>query len=548
MLVGNGAKDVFSSVVNNSGLIEATSLVAKGGEVALLGGEEGIVQNTGSIDVSAAEAGARAGHVAISGQFAGNFGAIAAKGTTDSNGGVVELTSTTHTLLGSGSLIEVSGQDNSSAGTVLIRSDNHATFGGQVVARGGDNGGDGGFVDVSSLGQVDLWGTVNALAPAGKIGTLLIDPKNITVSASGGSAYSAGSNNLFASNPGANTTITPTSINSSAATVVLQATTDITVSEAIAMTGNTGAGLTMQAGRSVFVNADISTSGNNGAISITANDSGATSNRDSGTGNITMAPETTINTGSGNITLTVDPSVTSQFTPGGITVANLTTTGDVTLTAAGGDIATAGTSLISGATVSLEIKSALDASKTSDMASYVQHNIGSSGAHIKTSATTLSATTEYGAIYIDETDAVTINNLTAKYKGATAQANLTSGDVTAKAVDGSSASSGLDVSVTAGGNITLGSVSTPHTLLITSTAQVLDGNGGVNNIVAKSLTLSGTAIGSPAAGNTPPDAIEIQSPTITSVTASSGDIYLALGSKSTLAFITASRHILPLVG
>ena len=545
VLVGNGAKDVFSSVVNNSGLIEATSLVAKGGEVALLGGEEGIVQNTGSIDVSAAEAGARAGHVAISGQFAGNFGAIAAKGTTDSNGGVVELTSTTHTLLGSGSLIEVSGQDNSSAGTVLIRSDNHATFGGQVVARGGDNGGDGGFVDVSSLGQVDLWGTVNALAPAGKIGTLLIDPQYLVV-ATGGGGYA---NNTFSSNSGGITTIAPANINSQTSTVILQAMADITLSNDITMAGTAGAGLTIQAGRSVIVNASVYTSGNNGAVSITANDhtSGATltptSRIDASAGNITMASGTTISTGSGNITLTVDPSVTSPFTPGGITVANLTTTGDVTLTAAGGDIATVGTSLISGATVSLEIKSALDASKTSDMASYVQHNIGSSGAHIKTSATTLSATTEYGAIYIDETDAVTINNLTAKYKGATAQANLTSGDVTAKAVDGSSASSGLDVSVTAGGNITLGSVSTPHTLLITSTAQVLDGNGGVNNIVAKSLTLSGTAIGSPAAGNTPPDAIEIQSPTITSVTASSGDIYLALGSKSTLAFITASGDI-----
>ena len=111
VLVGNGAKDAFSSVVNNSGIIEASSLQVQGGLVVLSGGDEGIAQNTGTITVSAAEAGAQAGTVAISGQYAGNFGAIEAKGATDADGGTVTFNSSTHTLLGSSSQIDVSGQE-----------------------------------------------------------------------------------------------------------------------------------------------------------------------------------------------------------------------------------------------------------------------------------------------------------------------------------------------------------------------------------------------------------------------------------------------------
>ena len=76
VLVGNAVKDAFASVVNNSGIIEAKSLVVSGGKVTLSGGDEGIVQNTGTINVSAAEAEARTGEVTLSGQYAGNLETI----------------------------------------------------------------------------------------------------------------------------------------------------------------------------------------------------------------------------------------------------------------------------------------------------------------------------------------------------------------------------------------------------------------------------------------------------------------------------------------
>ena len=551
VMVGNAGKDVFSSVVNNSGIVEATSLSVKGGTVTLSGGEAGIARNTGSIDVSAAEAGAKAGHVAIEGQYAGNFGTITAKGATDSNGGLVELNSSTHTLLGSDSKIDVSGQDNSSAGSVLLRSDNHTTFNGQVIARGGDIGGNGGFVDVSSLGQVDILGTVDAISPNGRMGTMLIDPTNITISTSGAS-LSSGSVS-FSDNAPEDASFTPSSLDGIHADVTLQASNDITVSNNVTL-GTSGAGLTLRAGRDVNIKANITTT--NGAVTIKANDQGATAaKRSSGDGDITMDDGTTINAGSKDITLTVDiPSTFTSDSPsdpygkgGGIKVANLTSTGNVTLTSVK-EIGTVGSSLITGDTVTLTTRSPLDTSKSAHVDLYtVDSNIGTSLAKINTSANTLSATAENGSVYINETDAVTIGTILSKYKGVKAMLNG-SGDVTAVTVTGSTGS--YDAIVTAGGDTTLGSMGASGKAELTVTGKVIDGNSGNINMIASSVKIAATTgIGTqPIVGNgtestpqTPADAIEIMSQSLTSaVSGTSGDVYLAFGSKSTLGTVTAA--------
>jgi len=50
---------------------------------------------------------------------------------------------------------------------------------GTIFARGGLNGGDGGFVEVSSHGVLDFVGTVDNRAPQGAAGTLLLDPMDV---------------------------------------------------------------------------------------------------------------------------------------------------------------------------------------------------------------------------------------------------------------------------------------------------------------------------------------------------------------------------------
>ena len=214
----------------------------------------------------------------------------------------------------------------SSGGRLRVWSDHNTFFdsGAIILARGGELGRQSQICRALRQGNLGFAGTVNALAPFGSAGTLLLDPRNITIAAAGGVPYNPGVNNLFGNNLGATTIITPASINGQLANVVLQANNDITVTNAIAMT-NAGVGITMQAGRSIAVNANVSTT--NGNISLTANDSAATAaDRLAGVGNITMGAGTTLNAGSGNISLTIGNSVVAPFSPGGITAQALTTT------------------------------------------------------------------------------------------------------------------------------------------------------------------------------------------------------------------------------
>ena len=53
--------------------------------------------------------------------------------------------------------------------------------GGHISSRGGENGGDGGFVEVSGLSHVGVGGSVDTTAPVGAHGTFLIDPVNIDI-------------------------------------------------------------------------------------------------------------------------------------------------------------------------------------------------------------------------------------------------------------------------------------------------------------------------------------------------------------------------------
>jgi hypothetical protein len=183
-------------------------------------------------------------------------------------------------------------------------------------------------------------------APNGLAGTLLLDPQFLIVATAGGSAYSAGTNNLFANNTAGTNTITPASINSQGSNVVLQANTDVTITNAIGM-ATAGVGLTIQAGRSVLINANVAT--NNGAIAITANDSTATAaNRTAGAGAITMAGGTSLNSGTANINLTIGSSVTAPFAPGNMTLAAVTGNNVALTTAGAGTITQSGALTVAG--------------------------------------------------------------------------------------------------------------------------------------------------------------------------------------------------------
>ncbi|MFV0359852.1 filamentous hemagglutinin N-terminal domain-containing protein [Tropicimonas sp.] len=68
-----------------------------------------------------------------------------------------------------------------SGGDIVLWSDGLTAFEGRISAKGGPAGGDGGFVEVSGKVQLAFTGLVDTTAPKGTIGTLLIDPYNVTI-------------------------------------------------------------------------------------------------------------------------------------------------------------------------------------------------------------------------------------------------------------------------------------------------------------------------------------------------------------------------------
>jgi filamentous hemagglutinin family protein len=281
------------------------------------------------------------------------------------------------TNINSNSVIQANALQNGNGGKIVVWSDNTTSFKGSIEAKGGTAGGNGGWVEVSGLNHLGFNGSVNTSAPYGKLGSLLLDPKFLIIQDTG--VVYTGTNNTFADNPSGTTILTPASIIAVAADIILQANSDVIFNSVLALTAP-GKSLIVYAGRSILVNSNVSTS--NGNISMTANYSGsspavispqrstiATGNPSGDTqtvnGNITIASNAIVNAGSGDINLSIDPTATTPFTPGILTLnsgSRLLSSGSIRLTANGFSVNTlaqiGGTGAGTGSSANIAIQNA----------------------------------------------------------------------------------------------------------------------------------------------------------------------------------------------
>src|SRR5471030_2903536 len=221
----------------------------KGGSIELLGQQVGLTGNA-KVDASGAAGG---GTVLVGGDYHGQNPAVQ---------------NAQSSYVGADAVIAADAVQTGQGGKVIVWSDQATRAYGSISARGGAQGGDGGFVETSGA-YLDVAGIkVSTAAAHGKLGQWLLDPDDITVTADGGSSLEGVS--TFGAGSGSST-IDPSAFNGSSTSVVLQANNSITFSSPVAMT-QLGAGLTAQAGGDIAVHAPIST--NNGAVSLLANDAG----------------------------------------------------------------------------------------------------------------------------------------------------------------------------------------------------------------------------------------------------------------------------------
>ncbi|NER37736.1 MAG: CHAT domain-containing protein [Oscillatoria sp. SIO1A7] len=237
-----------------------------------------------------------------------------------------------YTFVGNDSKINADALNSGDGGSVVIWADENTFFDGTISARGGANGGDGGFVETS--GKINLGvgsgASVDASAINGQAGDWLLDPSDITISNGSTTATASGGNPNVFDTTGASANVTPATIEASlnAGTSVTVTTAggsggngDITVSDEISKTAGGEATLTLEADRNIDINANISSTADklNVVLDATAgiNITGATITTNGGNFTATamgsgLAASTrgieinnsTVNAGAGNISLT----------------------------------------------------------------------------------------------------------------------------------------------------------------------------------------------------------------------------------------------------
>ncbi len=306
----------YDRAVNNEGHLQAVGLVNNGGIIELVGksgDQKALVINSGNLDASNTDA--KGGKVKVLGDIVSvrSSSTIDASGRTgggeilvggDYLGKNQQVHNAQNTFVENGASFKTNALEAGNGGKVIIWADKNTVFNGNIEAKGGILGGNGGFVETSGKENllVGKNATVNALSPIGQAGNWLLDPRNITIQ-TGGTDVPTLAQLSDNTDTLSDFVIDPAILEGAAANVILAASENINFNSNLNLL-NPGVGLSASAGQDINVNASINTQ--NGNIDLQAGN----------TINITSAG---LNTGNANIILSGANSInlTSSSVNGG---------------------------------------------------------------------------------------------------------------------------------------------------------------------------------------------------------------------------------------
>lgn len=175
-------------IVRNSGTLNASSVVSEGGRVFLKASKDTYVDGAGRIVATGTKGGkveVLGERVAVMDQASIDVSGTNGGGTVlvggDYQGKNADVKNATVTYFGSGASIKADATDNGDGGKVIVWADDTTRAYGNISARGGANGGNGGFVEVSGKHYLMYRGTTDVRAPVGEDGSLLLDPDSVTI-------------------------------------------------------------------------------------------------------------------------------------------------------------------------------------------------------------------------------------------------------------------------------------------------------------------------------------------------------------------------------
>lgn len=224
------------------------TLVAAGGHIGLAAN---LVQQSGHLNASSAVA--EGGRIFLK---ATNTASLTRDSLTEaqgSQGGEITVRSGEATLVEAGALIQANAHENGQGGRVVVWSDDSTRFHGDIEARGGSQGGDGGFAEVSGLQTLEVTGHADLSAPRGEAGEMLLDPGSITITSAPSNVTTGLLNATWVTDQLANSHLTLATTSSTLTDN--GATQDIIVDAPLAWT--TSHDLTLDAGRHIILNQSV---------------------------------------------------------------------------------------------------------------------------------------------------------------------------------------------------------------------------------------------------------------------------------------------------
>jgi filamentous hemagglutinin family protein len=337
-LTAGARESLLASVVNSTGVIRADTAFEQNGKIVLSGGGSGVARLAGALSATGTAAGQTGGTVQVLGDkvllapgasidVSGESGGGTVLVGGDYQGSNTSVQNASRVYVASDTSLKADATGDGNGGKVVVWADGDTRFAGSISARGGAQGGNGGFVEVSGKEHLDMQGQIDVAAPHGTGGNVLLDPQNIILSTGGVTVADQALNTpdlafTDAPSPGTYT------VNIASVTgfneLFLQATNNITVSHTIAM--GAGNSIRLEANNNINVNAGISVTGA-GSINLRADADS------SGAGNLTL--NAALSAQAGGITLqgfNITSNAAGTITSTGTAQANA---GNISLTASG---------------------------------------------------------------------------------------------------------------------------------------------------------------------------------------------------------------------
>ncbi len=278
-LTARAADGVVQTLVDAGGTVRANTVGAKAGQISIAGtGGAVVIAGRISADARAGQAGtvvlngstattlADGAHVSADGATGGGTIAV---GTTLARArtlGAAPAATSARTTVAAGARLSANATGRGNGGRVTVLSKEATSVAGAAEAKGGAQAGNGGTVELSGEKGFRLTGRADTTAPRGRVGTVVLDPRDLTIS----NTQPAGTTNQppasntdpnIGANTGGTTTdayVTPAQLNQLTGNVHLVTTRDLTVASAW---NYTGGDVELEAGRNIAVNAALSVSG-----------------------------------------------------------------------------------------------------------------------------------------------------------------------------------------------------------------------------------------------------------------------------------------------